>query len=364
MTLSANKHPLYFFIGTEAEFIKLFPILLELNKKKISYSIIASGQNDITKSFLLKIIDRKSVDYLLSQEKIAQTAFGLFSWFFKTLCKGAVLLKKNLPQSKGSILVVHGDTVSTVMGALLGKFLGMKIVHVEAGLRSFNFLQPFPEEIDRVIVSRFASVHFCPNSWAVNNIKKLAGKKINTYQNTLYDSLHIIMKQPLQKNVTQKKPYFIFIMHRQENIFDKDLSKAFLEAIFTAAEKTSCVFVMHSVTKKTLETYGFLQSILRNKNIHVIDRLPYGSFIHLLNGAEFIITDGGSNQEECSYLGVPTLVLRSVTERIEGLGKNVILQRDATAIPRFVSEYKRFKQKPVTVKESPSKIIADVLGTY
>jgi len=141
----------YFFIGTVAELIKLYPVIKEFQNNGVDFKIIATGQNNIKNTEFTNFLN-KEPDMVLSNGIETKRAINLFLWFFKTLFHGANVLKeefKNL-NKKETFFIVHGDTVSTVMGALISKFFGFKVIHVEAGLRSFNFLRPFPEEIDRV----------------------------------------------------------------------------------------------------------------------------------------------------------------------------------------------------------------------
>lgn len=357
----------YFFIGTEAELIKLLPVLLEFEKQKIRYTIIASGQNNILQSNLLKLLKNQTIEILLSKDKIKQTAFGLLIWFIKTFPSAIFKLKKifrNINRDK-MIFVIHGDTISTVMGALIAKYFGIKVAHVEAGLRSFNYFHPFPEEIDRVIASRLTSIHFCPNQWAVNNLKNKTGAKINTYQNTLFDSLKLAIKNKTSSNILKEikgDKFFIFIMHRQENLFNDQLVKTLINELIQNSKKLKCVFVVHKSSKLVLEKKGLIDNLKNNSNILLTDRLNYIEFMKVLYKSEYIITDGGSNQEESYYMGKPCLILREHTERVEGLGKNVILSMNNIKIIReFTKNYKKFVRKSISTRERPSKIIANYL---
>lgn len=354
----------YFFIGTEAEFIKLLPVILEFEKNKILYKIIATGQNKIHKSDLFKYINKKSPDITVSDNPIKQTIVGLLFWFFKTFFSSFKVLKQefnNLDKNK-TFLIVHGDTVSTPMGAILGKIMGVKVVHVEAGLRSFNWFNPFPEEINRVISSHFADVFFCPNDWAVNNLKGIRGEKINTKQNTLYNSVRLAVSINKKIDIDIKEKYFIFVMHRQENIYNKERVIFLLNQIANLSKKMKCIFVMHESTRISLEKMGLLKGLKKNKNINIIARQPFFSFISLLKDSELIITDGGSNQEESYYLGKPCLILREHTERIEGLGENVVMSmNNLDKIKHFIHNYKNYVRPIVVPNVSPSKIIVDYL---
>ncbi|MEZ9464548.1 UDP-N-acetylglucosamine 2-epimerase [Vibrio splendidus] len=354
---------IYFFIGTTAELIKLFPIMVEMKEKSIEYEIISSGQNDISNSDIFNKFGLKYPHLVLSDTSHQKTALGLFSWFTKTLLRGRALIKQTLPNVKGSMLIVHGDTVSTVLGGLLGKLLGMKICHVEAGLRSYNFLNPFPEELDRVITSRLASVHFAPNSWATDNLKSKNGLVVNTGENTLLDSLRLskYVENDISY-VSEGKPYFVFVIHRQENLFDTDFVKFMISRCVNESTKTHCVLVLHDLTKIKLEELGFLQELKDNENVTLIPRLEYVDFMGVLSACEYLVTDGGSNQEEAYYMGKPCLILRTHTERVEGLEENVLLSKKSKdLIEKFFDDPYRYKTASKLEDKYPSKVIVEKL---
>jgi UDP-N-acetylglucosamine 2-epimerase (non-hydrolysing) len=360
---------LYFFVGTTAELIKLFPVMKELNHRKIPFKVIASGQNNLEGSSLFTLAGVEGADITLHQVGIKQSALGLLGWFFRTLRHSYKVLKPEFAgiDARNSFIIVHGDTVSTVMGALIARHFKMKVAHIEAGLRSFNYLNPFPEEIDRVIVSRYATISFCPNQWAVDNLKGKSHKIVNTLQNTLVDSLAIATKEKAELSVTREilglSRYFVFVLHRQENLYNEKLVKLLLDSVVKLAEQTDCVFILHEPTKVALEKYGILAKLQKNKHMKLVPRLPYVDFMKVLDKSEFIITDGGSNQEESYYMGKPCLVLRRKTERIEGLGENVCLSMlDEATIRSFIDNPAAFARKPIVPAERPSAIIADHLS--
>ena len=360
-----NKPHIAFFIGTEAEFIKVFPVTVELDRQGIKYSIIASGQNILTNSLLFTYIDHKNIDLTLSSGPAKQTPFALMFWFILTFIKGYFLMRTYLKQASIQVLLVHGDTISTVMGAYLGRILGMKVMHIEAGLRSFNFLHPFPEEIDRVLTSRVVDVHFSPNEWALKNLDNISGKKINTIQNTLLDSLRIVTRKNINTELLRKvknKKYFMFVMHRQENLMNESLVREIIDIILHQTKSLTCVFIIHKPTRVALEKYNLMSKVEKNKYIITTNRLPYIEIMNLMKRAEFLITDGGSNQEESYYFGKPCLILREHTERIEGLDKNVLLSmNNLSTIKSFFKNYKVYERKPITNSIQPSKVIVEEL---
>ena len=357
---------IYFFIGTEAELIKLFTIMDNLQQKGIPYKIIASGQNDISKSSVLKAVNGGRIDYMLSDEKdIKKTAAGLLEWYFKTWTKGVKLFKELFKTDKNAVIVVHGDTVSTMMGAYLGGKFGLKVAHVEAGLRSHNWLKPFPEEIDRVLTSRKASLHFAPGKTACENLAKAKGKVVDTVYNTIADSLEYSHRFECKNDIISSvvgKEYFVMVIHRQENLMDNTLLARLVETMQKKAEETHCVFVLHTITEIALNDLGLMDGLRNNPNITLLPRAEYFDFMKLLENALFVITDGGSNQEELSYMGKPCLIIRTHTERQDGIGENAILYGgNLDLIDTFVESYTSYKRDKIKPQFSPTEVIVENL---
>lgn len=346
----------------------MVPVLRQFSDNRVDFKIIATGQNSIVGSELLNLAKVNKVDIVLNTKSIKQTAVGLFLWFIETILRGAFVLRKELKLERNvetRYMIVHGDTVSTAMGAMLGKIFGMKVVHIEAGLRSFNLLSPFPEEIDRLITSKLTNIHFCPNDWALGNLQKVGGKKINTKQNTLSESLELALKQDGIPDALKKigfGNFFIFVMHRQENLINTDLVNYLVEKVIETSEQLKCMFILHAPTELTLEKMHLLEKVKSTKNIYAFNRLPYVDFMKSINACEFLITDGGSNQEESSYFGKPCLILRKHTERIEGLNSNVVLSmNDPVKIEEFIKNYQKYIRSPISFSEKPSSIILKYL---
>jgi UDP-N-acetylglucosamine 2-epimerase (non-hydrolysing) len=359
-----NKR-IYFFIGTTAEFLKLAPIIYELKKRKIKFKIISSGQNTVGFQELKYYIKDTKADIEFTYKQ-KNSAIALFIWAIRAFGNCIVGLKKEFKgvNKSTSYFIVHGDTVSSLLGAMIAKIYGHKLIHIESGLRSFNFFEPFPEEISRYIVSRLSDVHFCPNEWCVNNLKKVNGEKINTRQNTLIETFLATIKQKSKKyKQKQKGKYFVLVLHRQEHvIFEKGWSLNQLNFILQHTNKLNCALITHETTLKFLQQSHLESSLKKKKNITLIPRLPYAEFIALVEKAEYIVTDGGSNQEEAYYMGKPCLLLRNSTERIEGLDENVLLSKgNKTVMKEFFKNYQKYKKDSVLLKKHPSKIIVDYL---
>lgn len=358
---------IYFFIGTTAELIKLAPVIREFKKRKTSIKIIASGQSVLHLNELKPLLGNISIYYQLRVKPIRLPGFyfRFVIWTIKCFFNFLLYFKNefNNLDKKRILFIIQGDTVSSLLGAIIAKIYGLKLVHIESGLRSNNFFEPFPEELCRFIISQLVDIHFCPNLWSINNLKKTGGLKINTYNNTLIETFHEIIKIKENQKIIRKK-FFLLILHRQEHVLYKKKSAIKFLRLLTeySANNLVCVLIMHKITEKFLRDQGLMREIEKNKNIIFVPRLPYHKFITLVKNSEFIATDGGSNQEESFYLGKPCLILRNVTERIEGLGKNAVLsQGDEKKIRHFIKNYKTYKRACVKISIPPSKIIVDYL---
>lgn len=354
-----------FWIGTIAELIKLFPIMKLMEERGEPFQIFATGQNDIMQSELMGHL-KTPVSLWLSRSTIKQNAPGLIWWFIRTLFSGFFLARRAFTINRPKIIVVHGDTVSTLMGAILGKLLRARIAHVEAGLRSYNIYSPFPEEICRRLVSNIVNIHFCPNDWAVNNIANHRGIKYCTNGNTLIDSLRYAQLTPMHSPFLQDfdaDPYFVFVVHRQENIRNEQLLRKLLELIdLKARDGFACFMLVHEPARIALTSFGLMAKFEKIPNLITSPRLKYLDFMRILVGAQFVVTDGGSNQEECFYLGKPCLILRNATERTEGIGENVLLSGlDTEKIQEFLNYPLKYSRTAQSLDSSPSQIIVDLL---
>ena len=289
-------------------------------------------------------------------------------WILKSFGNFYIYFRNEFKTDKKNVLfVVHGDTSTSAIGAIIAKLCRVKLIHIESGLRSYDFFEPFPEEINRFIISHLANIHFCPNSWAVKNLRRTRGLKINTKYNTVLETLEStvnIRSKDRYHKLAINKNYFVLVVHRQEHtIFNKATTRDILDLFMNHANNNlKCVLILHKLTEDFLVGGDLIKALERNKNIIMLPRLSYVEFVNLLDGSEFIATDGGSNQEEAYYLGKPCLILRQRTERTEGLGKNAILAKNSKkVINKFLKNYRKYERKRVEIKTSPSKIITDYL---
>jgi UDP-N-acetylglucosamine 2-epimerase (non-hydrolysing) len=356
-----QMNPVHVVIGTRAQLIKMAPVMLALTRAGISYHFLFTAQHRETIEGLLDEFGLDRPDVVLSQRGEASTLARFGRWWFTMLAA--------LPRAKrlfpgGGWVLTHGDTATTLWAAVAGRLAGCRVVHIESGLRSRNWLSPFPEELIRLGTSRLAHLHYCPGEWAVENLQGYGGDKVDLGANTLRDAVNLVLDNPAPK-FPWDRPYAIVSLHRAENILtNRSLSRiiGFVEQ-FTG-RGVRMVFVLHPSTREALNRgrAALLERIRRNPDILLTERMPFSRFIHALAGAEFVLTDGGSNQEELTYLGVPTLLLRKATERQEGLGKNVVVSGlEVGAVGRFSDSYATFRRQRDLLGSSPSQLLAEDL---
>ena len=354
---------IYVIIGTRAQLIKTAPILIELKNRRIDHLFVLTGQHTATIDDLIERFKIKPPDFKLYNGKEITRIGQAFLWSFQCILR-SLSLRKNL--DKENIALIHGDAYSTILAAIIAKLLRMKIGHVEAGLRSFDYFDPFPEESTRVLTSKLADFHFCPGKWAVNNVEGESGIKVNTGVNTLYDTFGLFVNNESEVSADiPKNRYAVISIHRFENVYSKERLKHIVNLVNNISKKIPLVFVLHPITEHSLRSYKLLETLKQNDSVEFRHRCDYFKFIKLMINSEFIITDGGSNQEESYYLGKPCLLFRDKTERLEGLGRNVVLSRfNESIIDHFIDNYTQHRYPFLRVNENPSKIIVDFLEKW
>ncbi len=267
-------------------------------------------------------------------------------------------------QKRGDGLVlVHGDTFSALLGALMGRLAGLRVGHVESGLRSFNLWHPFPEEITRLLTFRLSHVLYCPGEWAMANVAKLARERIDTGSNTLSDTLALALAHATRSDHVPQEAFAIASLHRYENIFKRARFEQLIETVEAMAQERRVLFILHPPTQRKLEQYHLRGRLEANPRIELRPRYTYFDVIALMRRADCIVTDGGSIQEESSYLGVPCLLLRASTERREGVGENVVLSNyQPDVIAEFLRAPELHRRPPIAQERSPSQRIVDSLA--
>ncbi|GIK83876.1 MAG: UDP-N-acetylglucosamine 2-epimerase (non-hydrolyzing) [Patescibacteria group bacterium] len=346
-------------VGTRPELIKVAPILRRLQQGKTPHIFIHSNQHysyDMDR-IILKDLKLKRPDYNLNVGSATHaTQTGKIMEGVEALCL----------KHKPSVILVHGDTNTTLGGALAAKKLHIKVGHIEAGLRSFDYRMP--EEINRIIVDRISDFLFAPTETAKQNLlnegiqKKQITVTGNTVVDALYDHIKLSEKSKLLKKLKiDTDTYILLTAHRAENV-DK---KASLSKLISLVEHASMrlnkkvLFPIHPRTKSKLLEFN----ISTSKNISLISPVGYIDMLSLLNNASLIMTDSGGIQEEAYVLKKPLVTLRDSTERPETLTANFIID---TSKRKFNAAWNSFKNNTVNWNNSfgdgtASKIIVEKL---
>ncbi len=319
-------------LGTRPEIIKLAPIIHELEKRKIEFQIIHTGQHyseNMDKIFWDTFKLPKPAYHLAVQQPTHATQTA------EMLSK----LEKIFLTEKPDWLVVQGDTNSTMSAALTAAKLNtIKIAHVEAGLRSGD--RTMPEEINRIIVDKISDLLFPPTKESgdfllAEGIKK---EQIVMCGNTIKDALDQQLPEALKKTSVltelglKSKKYLLLTVHRQENTDNPERLSNILNSIFKNAKEAGLevVFPIHPRTENRLNSNGFKFPPF----VKLLKPIDYHSFLLLEKEAALIATDSGGIQEEACILGVPCITLRENTERPETLkvGSNVLAGVDPKKI--------------------------------
>jgi len=295
--------------GTRPEAIKMCPLIKELKKEKsIDLRVLSTGQHKTMLDDVLKIENVK-VDYDLSLMKKGQT----LSYLTTEILNGVVRISEELLPD---FILVHGDTVTAFAASLAAFYRKIPIGHVEAGLRTFDKYNPYPEEVYRCAISKMASYHFAPTEMNMENLIREGIKKESIFVtgNTVIDALVKNLAKKSRSGLVPEGDFVIFTAHRRES-FGEDMKNVFL-AVKELSEREN-VRVIYPIHKNERILSLANEIFEGNGKVKIIPPLLVDEFHVLLSKCKFIITDSGGIQEEAAYLGKPLLITRKCTERKE-----------------------------------------------
>ena len=301
--------------GTRPEAIKVVPVIKELQTREETNPIVCvTAQHREMLDQILQEFDIQA-DFDLNIMKQGQTLAEITT-------RALNGLEKVIQEVKPDIVLVHGDTTTTFAGALAAFYNGTTIGHLEAGLRTYNKYSPYPEEMNRQMVSVLADIHFAPTHRSKQNLLKEAKKqKIYVTGNTAIDALKLTIKKdyknPIMDEFNEKEKIILLTAHRRENIGTP------MENIFRAVKRIvdeyNDVRVIYPVHKNPKVREIANRILAENEKIKLIEPLDVIDFHNLINKSYLVLTDSGGIQEEAPSLGKPVLVLRDTTERPEGI---------------------------------------------
>ncbi|MEW6096332.1 MAG: UDP-N-acetylglucosamine 2-epimerase (non-hydrolyzing) [bacterium] len=346
-------------VGARPQFIKLAPLSQKI-RLKCKEVLIHTGQHydyEMSKVFFDEL-GIPSPDYHLgvgSESHAVQTG------------KMLIKIEEVLVKEKPNIVLVYGDTNSTLAGALATAKLNIPVGHVESGLRSFD--HSMPEEINRVITDHLSSFCFAPTNTAVDNLKK-EGIENGVYLtgDVMYDAalkgieIAKSKSQILHQLGVKEKEYLLITLHRAGNT---DISKNLTSIVNTLIElEEKIVFPVHPRTKKALKDYGLLDKLENNPYVIITAPVGYFDFLILEYHAKKILTDSGGVQKEAYFFKVPCITLRENTEWVETVkdGWNVLVGTNKNLIIQAVSAFNPdSKQRDVFGEGNASEKIAEIL---
>lgn len=341
-------------VGARPNFMKIAPIYAEMKRRESEFEplIVHTGQHydaAMSDSFFVDL-GMPTPDVHLnvgSASHAVQTA--------KIMMEFEPIL---LGQKTDWVLVV-GDVNSTIACALVCAKLGVKVAHVEAGLRSFD--RTMPEEINRILTDSISDLLLTPSPDGNENLKKegIADEKVKLVGNVMIDSLLRNLKIAESSTVREdlnltEKGYAVLTLHRPSNVDDKEVFGGLIDSLILISEKLPIIFPAHPRTKGRIEEFGFAKKVEKS-NIRLIEPLGYLDFMRLYSGAKLVLTDSGGLQEETTALGIPCLTLRENTERpitIE-MGTNILVGTNTEKIKQTAFEVLADENFTVNAKIPP-----------
>ena len=301
-------------VGTRPNFMKVAALMRAYRAwPSIQPVLVHTGQH----------YDERMSDLFFRQLGIPEPDINLGVGSGSHACQTAEVMRAFEPvlltEEPQAVLVV-GDVNSTIACGLVAAKLGVKVVHVEAGLRSFD--RSMPEEINRVLTDAISDLLFCTEHSGVENLLRegVAKEKVFLVGNLMIDTLLANLEKARQTPILDQlgarpRQYGVLTLHRPSNVDDPAVLGQLLQAIEEVQRDLKIVFPVHPRTRKTLAGPELASRMARMKNVQLVDPLGYLEFLHLVSQARIVLTDSGGIQEETTILKVPCLTLRENTER-------------------------------------------------
>lgn len=261
-------------IGTKAQLIKMAPVMREMTERGVDYNFVSTGQHRETIDDILSNFEIKPPDHQLYDGPDITRIPQMAVWGIRILWRGLRRRREVFARAGNGIVLVHGDTLSTLVGAILGKLLRLHVGHVESGLRSFNFLQPFPEELTRLMTFWLSDYYFCPNQWAADNLSGFRGIRINTLANTVLDSLRHALRDlsETSSNHVPTGEFGVATLHRFENFRNRESSERVVDCVERVAACQPLVFILHRPTENALRKFGLYARLDGNARVDLRQR--------------------------------------------------------------------------------------------
>jgi len=299
--------------GTRPEIIKLFPVVLALQQRGIPHRTLFTGQQTDLYEDVKDLVPPP--DFSFAEAFAGVQKHNSLGGSYVKICRAAEAL---YARQRFDTVVVQGDTTTAWALAQMAFYNGVRVAHVEAGLRTFDLMNPYPEELNRTLISQIADYNFAPTRQAFETLAKTGARNIHLVGNTIVDAVDYFKKT--LRLETQTTPLVPVTLHRRENhAIMKDL---FQELETIAARNEDLEFVLPIHPNPNVQKH---RQLLHAKNIRVIDPVGYPDMLRMISRAAFLITDSGGIQEEATCFNKKVIIAREKTERPEvveiGLGR-------------------------------------------
>lgn len=302
--------------GTRPEIIKLFPVVRELKRVGLPFKTVFTGQQTDLYEDVKDLVP--DPDYTFASHFAGERKHNTLAETFIKICGAASEL---FAERRFSLVIVQGDTTTANALAQMAFFNKIKVAHVEAGLRTFDLRNPYPEEANRSIIAQISDLNFAPTPAARGHLERSGARNVHLVGNTVVDAVETLRKERGIKVIPESNDVLV-TLHRREN-------HGKMDRVF---DELNCAALRHANLAFTLPIHPN-PNVARHRhrltapNILVIQPVGYFDMLRRVAGSSFVITDSGGLQEECSCFGKKVLIVRETTERPEiieaGLGRLV-----------------------------------------
>lgn len=350
-------------LGTRPEIIKMAPIIFEMKREKISHFVIHSGQH----------YSYNMDNVFFEQLKLPRPKYKIDAGSAtpgKQTAKIIDGIEKILIKERPDIVLVEGDTNTVLAGAIAAKKIGIKVGHVEAGLRSFD--STMPEEINRILTDHCSDYLFAPTKTSQNNLLKegIARRKIFVTGNTIVDSvkknIEYSKSSLLEEHNLVTKKFFLVSIHRQENVDNPKRFVNIIKGLQVIAKKYDMpvVYPIHPRSEKMAKKFK-----IRLDGLLVVKPVDYFSFLYLEKNAKLVLTDSGGVQEESCILQTPCVTLRDNTERPETVyvKANIVsgvIPKDIASCTEMMLKRKHTWKNPYGSGDSSKRIVQIIQSQF
>jgi UDP-N-acetylglucosamine 2-epimerase (non-hydrolysing) len=353
-----------FIAGTTAEIIKLAPVIRALQERGegVEFWNTAFHVGGLPATLEDLALPQPAVELVPARHqsdvvRVSQVPGWALRILWSVLRRRREL-RRRLGRGAGRpLVVVHGDTFSTVLGALLGRFLRAEVAHVEAGMRTGNIWHPLPEELNRRVVAKIATLHFAPTQLEVEHLRreKAKGPLVDTGANTVIDALRLAIDGDAPA-IDLPDEFGLVTLHRFEMLRNGGVFTQTLEVLHEASGDLPLVMPAGNTERNRIEELGL--SHLFGDRFRLVDKQPYARFMPLLARASFVVTDSGGLQQECGILGKPAAIHREAVESQQGIGDNLVLTGlDMQVLRDFLATWRDYARPSLLEQFHPTEVI-------